>query len=444
MKVTAFIRNKKAAKNNVTDQATIYFRIRDGLTDIKVASELTINPNHWSQERQGYKTRVALVSDEKRRLLNRAVKEITDIISDSYYVGADADWLKRLIDIYHHPNMYHDGIEIEDTKLTSMIEKYMQSRQFAKGTVYTLRGIIHKVSRYERYMREVKHKRNFTLFVDTMTAEDLYRLRSYIKEEYKLVSVYPELFDGRKAWYIPKTIMAENGLADIFKRLRTIFNWCEQKRNIPTKNPFESFEMPILIYGDPVYLTIEERDRIFNLDLSESSNIFRAYRDMFMWQCLTGVRVGDIPRLTKANIVNGALEYMPHKTQESTGKCVRVPLNSKAKVILSRYVHRTTTLFPYFEDWQYNDGIRELCKMAGIDRSVTLIDQKTRKTVVRKVADIASSHMGRRTFIGNMYKKVKDPALIGSMSGHAEGSKAFARYRTIDDEIKREVINMID
>lgn len=80
MKVTAFIRNKTAAKNNVTDQATIYFRIRDGLTDIKVASELTINPNHWCQERQGYKTRVALVSDEKRRLLDRAVKEITDII----------------------------------------------------------------------------------------------------------------------------------------------------------------------------------------------------------------------------------------------------------------------------------------------------------------------------------------------------------------------------
>ncbi|MGG6498834.1 UNVERIFIED_CONTAM: hypothetical protein NY603_38485, partial [Bacteroidetes bacterium 56_B9] len=78
----------------------------------------------------------------------------------------------------------------------------------------------------------------------------------------------------------------------------------------------------------------EERDLIFNLDLSDSSNLFRAYRDMFMWQCLTGVRMGDIPRLTKANIVNGALEYMPHKTQKSTGITVRVPLNSKAKEIL--------------------------------------------------------------------------------------------------------------
>lgn len=55
MKVTAFIR-KTAAKNNVTDQARVYFRVRDvGGVDIKAASELSINPNHWSAERQGYK-----------------------------------------------------------------------------------------------------------------------------------------------------------------------------------------------------------------------------------------------------------------------------------------------------------------------------------------------------------------------------------------------------
>ena len=66
MKVTAFIR-KTAAKNNITDQARVYFRVRDiGGVDIKAASELSINPNHWSPERQGYKPRVALVSEEKK------------------------------------------------------------------------------------------------------------------------------------------------------------------------------------------------------------------------------------------------------------------------------------------------------------------------------------------------------------------------------------------
>jgi hypothetical protein len=52
--------------------------------------------------------------------------------------------------------------------------------------------------------------------------------------------------------------------------------------------------------------------------------------------------------------------------------------------------------------------------------------------------------MARRTFVGNLYKKVKDPNLVGSLSGHKEGSKAFARYREIDDDIKKELVNMIE
>lgn len=42
MNVTAFIR-----KTSAKDKATIYFRVRDEKCDIKCASELTINPNHW-------------------------------------------------------------------------------------------------------------------------------------------------------------------------------------------------------------------------------------------------------------------------------------------------------------------------------------------------------------------------------------------------------------
>jgi hypothetical protein len=52
--------------------------------------------------------------------------------------------------------------------------------------------------------------------------------------------------------------------------------------------------------------------------------------------------------------------------------------------------------------------------------------------------------MAKRSFIGNIYKKVKDPNLVGALSGHKEGSKAFARYRAIDDDMKKELINLLD
>lgn len=51
--------------------------------------------------------------------------------------------------------------------------------------------------------------------------------------------------------------------------------------------------------------------------------------------------------------------------------------------------------------------------------------------------------MARRTFVGNLYRKFKDPSLISSLSGHTDGSRAFARYRAIDDELRREVVASI-
>jgi integrase len=53
-------------------------------------------------------------------------------------------------------------------------------------------------------------------------------------------------------------------------------------------------------------------------------------------------------------------------------------------------------------------------------------------------------HTARKTFVGNLYKQVPDPNLIASMSGHVDGSRAFARYRNIDDDMKRRLVEMIN
>ena len=69
---------------------------------------------------------------------------------------------------------------------------------------------------------------------------------------------------------------------------------------------------------------------------------------------------------------------------------------------------------------------------------------KTRDPIQKPICDIATSHTARKTFIGNLYKKVKDPNLVASLSGHTDGSRAFACYREIDNEMKRELVKLID
>lgn len=63
---------------------------------------------------------------------------------------------------------------------------------------------------------------------------------------------------------------------------------------------------------------------------------------------------------------------------------------------------------------------------------------------IRSLQDTIISIMARRSFIGILYKRVQNPNLIGSMSGHIEGSRAFARYRQIDDDIKKNIISLLE
>ena len=67
-----------------------------------------------------------------------------------------------------------------------------------------------------------------------------------------------------------------------------------------------------------------------------------------------------------------------------------------------------------------------------------------REEVKRPIYEVANSHMARRTFIGNIYRKAKDPNLVSALFGHKEGSKAFLRYRDIDEEMKKDLVKLFD
>ena len=443
MKVTAFIR-KTSAKNNVTDLARVYFRVRDiGGVDIKAASELSISPNHWSAEKQGYKPRVALVSEEKRMNFDRDIQQITHLITKEYHRGVDGNWLKGLIEEYHHPDInVRGGNKAEEYHLVYQISRYIAENTLADDSYKHHLGNIDKISRYERFQHEVLHRRGFKLCIDTITADDLREFKSWLQEEHNLAGQYPLFYkDVQKQKY--EQIRSENSITGYFYRIRTVIKWCI-KRGLTRNNPFDQYQITQPMYGDPFYLTLEERDRVYYADLSGLGATHPVYQDIFMFQCLIGCRVSDLNRLTKANVVDGCVEYVPQKTKMEHANTVRVPLNQKALDILERYKDLEDALLPRFSHFGYNKKIKEILKYVGIDRMVRVLDPKTREDVARPLYEVATTHTARKTFIGNLYKQVKDPNLIASMSGHSEGSRAFVRYRKIDDDMKKELVNLLD
>ena len=164
-----------------------------------------------------------------------------------------------------------------------------------------------------------------------------------------------------------------------------------------------------------------------------------------MFQCLVGCRVGDLVKLKREDVVDGVLAYIPRKTVDERPVVVRVPLNRTAEEIVARYSDLPgDRLLPFISTQKYNEAIKRIFLAARLTRPVSVLDPVTREEVKRLLNEVASSHLARRTFIGNLYKRVADPNLIGAMSGHAEGSRAFARYRTIDDEMMAGLVDMLD
>lgn len=444
MKVTAFIR-KTASKNNTDTLATIYFRVRDGKKDIKAASELTISPNHWSSEKQGYKDRVALVSDEKKKKLNSGVQDILSLIDREYTPDVDSEWLAVLIDKYHHPQRYKKQEEqdaVRKPTLLELFDEFLEKHKLSEVRKKNYRVVRRGLERYQVFVRMTRRgQKDFVLDVDEVTPDTLRDIWDFFENEYRYYELYPEIYEKVPEFRTPHP-RGKNTLLDCFSRIRTFFYWCrDNKRTANT--PFDDFPLEECTYGTPYYITIDERNKIYRTNLSRHPQL-AVQRDVFVFQCLIGCRVGDLLKLTKSSVIDGAVEYIPRKTKDGRPLTVRVPLNDTALEIVERYADSPgDNLLPFISEQKYNVAIKRIFKAAGLKRLVTVINPTTREEEKRVLYEIASSHLARRTFVGNLYKQVKDPNLVGALSGHKEGSRAFARYRAIDDEMKKELVNLL-
>jgi len=261
--------------------------------------------------------------------------------------------------------------------------------------------------------------------LDGLTADDLDAFRAFILAE-----------PDREA-------RSRNYATDCLKIVRAFWRWCLE-RGLTKNDPFVGFKIGTAVYGTPFYLTIEERDALYALDLDRIPRL-AVQRDVFIFQCLTGCRYGDLARFKKDDVVDGVLTYIPRKSSEGHPVVVRVPLTATAREIVARYAGLFgDRLLPVKDIRQYNYAIREIFERAELTRPVAVLNPVTRKEEKRPLCDVASSHLARRTFVGNLYRQVKDPALVGSLSGHAEGSRAFARYRDIDDELRRQTVELLE
>lgn len=67
-------------------------------------------------------------------------------------------------------------------------------------------------------------------------------------------------------------------------------------------DPFREYSVGLQKYGTPYYLTTEERDLLYKIDMGKDKGLTQAH-DIFIFQCYIGCRISDLLSFTENNIV---------------------------------------------------------------------------------------------------------------------------------------------
>ena len=403
----------------ITKKVPIYLFFSYDGKRLQYYSGFRLNESQWNSE------------DQKMKRNN-----FNDKGESSQYINSQLEIIKNTV-----REIYESAIILKITPTNIYIRNELKKRLNANRSD----AHNHFFGRYEQYISksEISDRRkkqltstmnHFKRFMngknvtfDSITQQTIINFKEYLKKD---------SFENEKEK--PK---GYNTIIGILKKLKAFFNYAA-KEGWTKENPFKDFKLGQEKYGSPIYLTKKELDHLYNYDLSNEPRLEKI-RDIFIFQCLIGCRVDDLIRLTKSNVVNGAIEYVPGKTKRETPKPVRVILSDKANTILSKYDLPNGMLLPFISQPKLNDGIKDLFKHVELERKVVRLNPLTQIEETVKICDIASSHMARRTFIGILHRKYKNE-VIASMTGHRDNSRAFSRYYSIDDEVKAEAVKDFD
>ncbi len=433
-------------------------RIGDKVVTLRAKSEVYIIPVFFSPEKGVDMSRKKIIAPDVRKWHNEAKEKLDRILSAIAHEeetvrkeDMTGDWLKKVVEKHLHPERYQQ--ESSGKSVYDLWEEYLLKKNLSNGRIRGIRVLIRAIARYEGFINATeKERKDFVFDINKVTKEDIGDFMDYLRNEENLANEYRQTFKVLLERY-PSNIekgkseikgRGENTVITLMKKLKAFFNWLYESDKTSNR-PFDGFKIGTEKYGTPYYISVDERNLIARTPMP--TRHLETQRDIFIFHCFVGCRISDLVKLTEANITDGILTYTPHKTKDEGEQAVvaRVPLHENAIKLIGKYrgTDKKGRLFPFISPQKYNDAIKEIFTISGITRNVEIRNARTGEIEVRPINEIASSHIARRTFVGNAYRKVSDPNIIGKMSGHVEGSKAFSRYRNIEDETLKNVIDLI-
>ena len=209
------------------------------------------------------------------------------------------------------------------------------------------------------------------------------------------------------------------------------------KKGLHQNNDYDSYKPKLKSTQKKIiFLTWEELNKLREFEIPAAKQALDRVRDVFLFQCFTGLRYSDVFNLRKSDIKGDHIEVTTVKTSDS----LIIELNKHSKAILDKYkdvAFEDNKVLPVITNQKMNDYLKELAELAGIDEPVrqTYYRGNERIDEVTPKYALLGTHAGRRTFICNALALGIPPQVVMKWTGHSD-YKAMKPYIDIADDIK--------
>jgi len=217
--------------------------------------------------------------------------------------------------------------------------------------------------------------------------------------------------------------------------LKTFLYWALEN-NHTYKTDFQKFKAPKAQQTDEIALTIDQVQKVFEYDLSKKPKLERV-RDLFVFGCVTGLRISNYSKIKKNDIQNGIIKVRDQKNKD---KSLEIPLNDFSNYIMKKYDYKLPSISTQkfnsyikdvFEEMEYKEKIKKTIKVG--------------KELIEKenfFYERISSHTARRSFITIMKnKKIPDKIIMG-YTGH-RSLEVFNKYYKPNNEDKKDFMQTV-
>ena len=209
------------------------------------------------------------------------------------------------------------------------------------------------------------------------------------------------------------------------------------KKGVHQNNAYDSYKPKLKSTQKKIiFLTWDELNRLREFKIPSNKQALERVRDVFLFQCFTGLRYSDVFNLRRSDIKGDHIEVTTVKTSDS----LIIELNNHSKAILDKYkdvAFEDDKVLPVITNQKMNDYLKELAEMAGIDEPVRQTYYKGNERIddVTPKYALLGTHAGRRTFICNALALGIPPQVVMKWTGHSD-YKAMKPYIDIADDIK--------